>query len=159
MWRAYLDDSGHRQHSPVLVLGGWIAPIAVWNAFVPDWDAMLAVKPAIEYFKMNESATLTGHCRGRGSTRAAKAWAYRERRRRNGRRGRLLRHKPRLDRRQSVSEHRGEDVDHLPIAVVGVDEFTPHALYRRRQHPVLKGRAVRREYNSWAVRPSSPHRP
>jgi hypothetical protein len=60
MWRAYLDDSGHRQHSPVLVLGGWIAPIAVWNAFVPDWDAMLAVKPAIEYFKMNESATLTG---------------------------------------------------------------------------------------------------
>ena len=47
-----------------------------------------------------------------------------------------------LDRRQPVGEHRGEDVDHLPIAVVGAGELAPHALHRGRQHPVLEGRAV-----------------
>ena len=47
-----------------------------------------------------------------------------------------------LDRRQSVGEHRGEDVDHLPIAIVGTGEFAPHAFHRRRQHPVLEGCAV-----------------
>ena len=48
----------------------------------------------------------------------------------------------RLDRRQPVGEHRGEDVDHLPIAIVGVGELAPHALHRRRQHPVFEGRTV-----------------
>src|ERR1700688_2735698 len=33
-----------------------------------------------------------------------------------------------LDRRQPVGEHRGEDVDHLPIAVVDTGELAPHAL-------------------------------
>ena len=47
-----------------------------------------------------------------------------------------------LDRWQAVGEHRGEDVDHLPIAVVGAGELAPHALHRRRQHPVLEGCAV-----------------
>src|SRR5260370_1359956 len=37
-----------------------------------------------------------------------------------------------LDRRQPVGEHRGEDVDHLPIAVVGAGELAPHALHRGR---------------------------
>jgi hypothetical protein len=49
-----------------------------------------------------------------------------------------------LDRRQPVGEHRGEDVDHLPIAIVGAGELAPHALHRRRQHPVLEGCAVRK---------------
>ena len=48
----------------------------------------------------------------------------------------------RLDRRQPVGEHRGEDVDHLPIAVIGAGELAPDALHRGRQHPVLEGRAV-----------------
>ena len=47
-----------------------------------------------------------------------------------------------LDCRQPVGEHRGEDVDHLPIAVVGAGELAPHALHRGRQHPVLEGSAV-----------------
>jgi hypothetical protein len=42
------------------------------------------------------------------------------------------------DRRQPVSEHRVEDVDHLPIAVIGTGELAPHALHRGRQHPVLE---------------------
>ena len=30
-----------------------------------------------------------------------------------------------LDRRQPIGEHRGEDIDHLPIAIVGAGEFAP----------------------------------
>ena len=37
-----------------------------------------------------------------------------------------------LDRWQPVGEHCGEDVDHLPIAVVGAGELAPHALHRGR---------------------------
>ena len=48
----------------------------------------------------------------------------------------------RLHRRQSVGEHRGEDFDHLPVAVIGSGELAPHPLQRRRQHPVLERRAV-----------------
>jgi hypothetical protein len=47
-----------------------------------------------------------------------------------------------LDRGQSVREDRGEDVDHLPIAVVGAGEPAPHAFHRSRQHPILEGGAV-----------------
>ena len=47
-----------------------------------------------------------------------------------------------LDRRQSVGEHRGEDVDHLTIAIVDAGEFAPDAFHGGRQHPVLEGRTV-----------------
>ena len=33
-------------------------------------------------------------------------------------------------------------LDHLPVAVVGTGELAPHAVQRRRQHPVLERRAV-----------------
>ena len=36
----------------------------------------------------------------------------------------------RLDRRQPVAQHRGEDVDHLPVAVVGAGELAPDPLER-----------------------------
>src|SRR3954464_6159082 len=48
----------------------------------------------------------------------------------------------RLYRRQSVGEHRGEDLAHLPIAVVAAGELAPHALHGGRQHPILEGCAV-----------------
>src|SRR5580704_7062336 len=32
--------------------------------------------------------------------------------------------------------------DHLPIAILGAGELAPHALHRRRQHPILEGSAV-----------------
>jgi hypothetical protein len=47
-----------------------------------------------------------------------------------------------LDRRQSVGEHGRQNLDHLPVAVVGADEPAPDAFQRRRQHPVLERRAV-----------------
>ena len=47
-----------------------------------------------------------------------------------------------FDRRQSVGEHRGEDVDHLPIAVIDASELAPYALHRGWQHPILEGSAV-----------------
>ena len=48
----------------------------------------------------------------------------------------------RLDRRQPVGEHRGENVDHLTIAIVDAGELAPHALHRGRQYPVFEGRTV-----------------
>src|SRR5271169_6766879 len=48
----------------------------------------------------------------------------------------------RLDGRQTVGENRVEDVDHLPIAVVGAGELASYTFYRSRQHPVLEGSAV-----------------
>ena len=47
-----------------------------------------------------------------------------------------------FDRRQTVSQHRIEDVDHLSIAVVGAGEPAPDPFDRGRQHPVLEGCAV-----------------
>jgi hypothetical protein len=47
-----------------------------------------------------------------------------------------------LDRWQPIGEHRGEDVDHLPIAVVGTGELALYALHRGREDPVLEGGAV-----------------
>jgi hypothetical protein len=49
----------------------------------------------------------------------------------------------RLDRSQPVGENRGEDVDHLPVAIVGAGELAPHALHRGRQNPVLEGAPLR----------------
>ena len=48
----------------------------------------------------------------------------------------------RLDRRQPVGEHGNQDVDHLPIAVIGPGQLAPHALHGSRQHPGLEGSAV-----------------
>jgi hypothetical protein len=33
----------------------------------------------------------------------------------------------RFNCRQSISQHRGQNGDHLPIAIAGTDEPTPHA--------------------------------
>ena len=43
---------------------------------------------------------------------------------------------------QPVAQHRGEDLDHLTVAVVGTGKLAPDPLQRRRQHPVLERRAV-----------------
>src|SRR5919106_848518 len=48
----------------------------------------------------------------------------------------------RLDRRQPIGEHCGQDVDHLPIALVGAGELAPDALHRRWQHPILEESAI-----------------
>jgi len=47
-----------------------------------------------------------------------------------------------IDCGQSIGEHRREDADHLPIAVVDAGELAPHALHRGRQYPVLEGSTV-----------------
>ena len=47
-----------------------------------------------------------------------------------------------FDRGQSVDEHRGKNVDHLPIAVMGASELAPHTFHRGRQHPIFEGSAV-----------------
>src|SRR5882724_4185974 len=48
----------------------------------------------------------------------------------------------RLDGGQTVSQNRVEDVDHLPIAIVGTGELAPHTFNRGRQYPVFEGGAV-----------------
>src|SRR5579871_6339215 len=48
----------------------------------------------------------------------------------------------RLDRGQTVGQHCVENVDHLPIAIVGANEFAPYTLNRCWQHPILEGSTV-----------------
>jgi hypothetical protein len=55
MWQAYVDGSGNREHSPLLVLGGFIATAPQWESFVYDWQEMLDAPPHIKYFKMAEA--------------------------------------------------------------------------------------------------------
>src|SRR5947209_16946076 len=43
---------------------------------------------------------------------------------------------------QTVGQNRVEDVDHLPIAIVGTGELAPYTFNRRREHPVFEGSAV-----------------
>ena len=62
--RGYIDDSGYRDHSPVMVLGGWITPVVNWLEFVPEWQAMLDMPLRLDYFKMNETANLDGQFDG-----------------------------------------------------------------------------------------------
>lgn len=40
-----------------------------------------------------------------------------------------------LDRRQTVGQHRGEDIDHLPVAIVGPGKLAPDTLHGGRQTP------------------------
>ena len=58
---------------------------------------------------------------------------------------------------QPVTQHCGEDLDHLPVAVVGAGKLAPHAVERRRQHPVLEWRAVaqsaRLARQNWHIMP------
>ncbi len=48
----------------------------------------------------------------------------------------------RLDGWQAVGQNRVEDVDHLPIAIVGTGELAPYTFNCRRQYPVLEGSTV-----------------
>src|SRR3954453_8141526 len=47
-----------------------------------------------------------------------------------------------FDGRQAVGQNRVEDVDHLPIAIVGTGELAPYTFDRSRKNPVLEGSAV-----------------
>jgi len=38
---AYLDESGVHDQSPIILVGGWIAPADLWAAFEPDWNEVL----------------------------------------------------------------------------------------------------------------------
>jgi hypothetical protein len=59
-WQAYIDDSGNREHSPVLVRGGFVASTDKWLRFCDHWQRMLDMPMRLAYFKMNEAATLSG---------------------------------------------------------------------------------------------------
>jgi Protein of unknown function (DUF3800) len=64
VWQAFFDESGDREHSPVLVLGGFLAPYVQWHDFREQWKLMLGNKPDIENFKMNEAQKLRGQFLG-----------------------------------------------------------------------------------------------
>jgi hypothetical protein len=46
----------------------------------------------------------------------------------------------RLDGRPPVADHRGEDIDHLPIAIIGAGELRRMCSIAS-QHPVIEGSA------------------
>jgi hypothetical protein len=78
MWQAYIDDSGNRTHSPVMVLAGFVGTVATWGKFSCDWQKMLDARMAIKYFKMNEAAKFSGEFSEWGeenrSDRVTMAW-------------------------------------------------------------------------------------
>lgn len=63
MLKAYIDDSNMGQ-GHIAVLGGWLAPARTWAAFIPDWEAVLRMRPAISYFKWHEYRGRTGEFAG-----------------------------------------------------------------------------------------------
>ena len=50
-----------------------------------------------------------------------------------------------FDGGQSVTQHRGEDLDHLPVAVLNGRELAPDPVDRTGQDPRMAGRAVWKE--------------
>ncbi len=64
--QGFIDDSGEQElpRDPVFVLAGFIASAERWAAFSQEWQAALDAKPAIDFFKMNQAATLTGQFKG-----------------------------------------------------------------------------------------------
>ncbi len=60
VWQAFIDESGNRDHSPVFVMGGFVATVEKWRRFSDEWRRMLDMRSPIAYFKMNEAATLAG---------------------------------------------------------------------------------------------------
>jgi hypothetical protein len=69
MLKAYIDDSNMGQ-GPIAVLGGWLAPARNWTNFVLDWEAVLRMRPRIEYFKWHEYRAGNGEFGGISDTLA-----------------------------------------------------------------------------------------
>jgi len=47
-----------------------------------------------------------------------------------------------FDCRQTIAENRGQDLDHLPVAIVAPTEFVPDPGQAGRQHPILERGAI-----------------
>lgn len=58
--QAYVDDSGSHKESLAFVLAGFIANHVQWEKFTGDWKGALRLDPSLDYFKMNEAASLHG---------------------------------------------------------------------------------------------------
>jgi hypothetical protein len=56
--KAFVDDSGSGGDSPWVVLAGYVGTVADWEAFDPEWRAVLDTDPRIEYFKSSEAESL-----------------------------------------------------------------------------------------------------
>lgn len=62
--QAWIDDSGGKGQSPVVVFAGWIGKAEDWANFSDDWVQCLASRPKINYLKMREAASKTGQFEG-----------------------------------------------------------------------------------------------
>ena len=69
MPKAYIDDSGRIDHSPVFVLAGWAARVETWIPFSEDWQHILDIHPRIDYFKSTEALACRGQFEGFSKTR------------------------------------------------------------------------------------------
>jgi len=47
-----------------------------------------------------------------------------------------------FDGGQAVAEHSGENLHHLPVAIVAAGELAPYALKAGRQHPILERSSI-----------------
>jgi hypothetical protein len=57
MLQAFIDDSWDKD---IFALGGYIAPIEVWDKFSVDWVSVCKEIPSIKYYKTNEALALKG---------------------------------------------------------------------------------------------------
>jgi hypothetical protein len=55
-FEAYVDDSGSEPSSKIFFLAGLVSSADRWAEFSKEWDAALALPPALDYFKMSEAA-------------------------------------------------------------------------------------------------------
>jgi hypothetical protein len=62
--QAHIDGSGNPEHSPALILSGFIASADEWMKFSDAWDQALKMPPVLGYFKMNEAVRLKGQFAG-----------------------------------------------------------------------------------------------
>jgi hypothetical protein len=66
------DASGNEPQSPIFVIAGFVATAAKWADFSAAWQIALDEPPKLEYFKMNEAASMSGQFHKRRGWTAAK---------------------------------------------------------------------------------------
>jgi len=58
--KAFIDDAGVKNTDEIFVFAGFVDKAENWVAFVKNWSDCLKESPSIQYFKMDEAASLSG---------------------------------------------------------------------------------------------------
>jgi hypothetical protein len=64
LFKAFIDDSQSHGAQPLFVLAGYVGPAKMWEGFSVEWRRALAMRPAIQYFKLREALRGEGEFNG-----------------------------------------------------------------------------------------------